>query len=452
MIADTAQMARALEPATGRGRGAVLIFALGVMLSGVLIFPLDPAGDGRIVPADLFFVTGAVLFLLSSISPSGILTLKLHSRARGVLSVLGLFLLWVALSGVVATFFYRQPLGAFAGTLANYLYGASLTVIIAVACADPRHMRLLLWAYAAAVTIVSVFSVLAMFGTAPDWAYHGGGRIKSTSRSVNQLAAYVAPAIPLFTILCLSRSVRFPTMIVYVTVVGLALLALLGTGSRTALALLLISVLLVVLAAIMLWSSKSAMATAILAASAAGGTGFLLMVLAFWETGMRDLPPQFQALARPLERLLTSSSIETGLGPRYDQITAVWSDWVNHPLFGVGPGNFKSYAESIYEVHNTYLGTLMEVGVPGLLCLVLFQLAILILLAGTVLRNRSAETRVLAFAMGAAFLIVCLYGMGSFGLRQRPFWIIAGLALGTLNAQWLKIAVFTRRRAQPCLA
>lgn len=120
-------------------------------------------------------------------------------------------------------------------------------------------------------------------------------------------------------------------------------------------------------------------------------------------------------------------------------------------MFGIGPGNFKNFSSSTHEVHNTYLGTLIEIGVPGLFFLLLFQATICLAALFMALSRAPMEQRIQAFAVFAAFLIVSLYGLGSFGLRQRPFWVQAGFAIGILNYYWM-MSGFPARRYYRCSA
>jgi O-antigen ligase len=424
------------------------LLAIGLLFSGVLINPLNPAQTSKIVVADLFFLVGSVLFLLSSINRYGALVLRIHQNTRVIFLILGAFLFWVFLSGLIAMFVYDQPLGKFVLTFANYSYGALICIVIVSATAMPGNARLFIIAYTLGVVFVSSFSALAMFAEAPAWVYHGGGRIKSTSQSVNQLAAFVAPAIPLVLILGLGRSVSKSTTLVFLFAGALASIALIGTGSRTALVLLVVSLLLVVLAALLYWPSKSGLASAILLSCIATALGLVVLIAEFKEVGSSAIPSFAQALARPLDRFLSPDTVEAGLGPRYDQIVAVWSNWVNHPVFGIGPGNFKSFSSSDFEVHNTYLGTLVEIGVPGLIFLLLFQAAICVAALVKSFSPGPIEERIQAFAVFSAFLIVSLYGFGSFGLRQRPFWIQAGFAIGILNHYWMVSGLSTTRYAR----
>jgi O-antigen ligase len=414
-----------------------MLLALGVFISGVLINPLNPARVSKLVAADLFIVTGSLLLLLSSINKYGALELRIHPKTQKIFLVLGMFIFWTFLSGLFAMFAYNQSFDKLIMTIANYSYGALTCFFLVVSSAKMANARLFIFAYASGVILVGSFSAMAIFGDAPAWAYHGGGRIKSTSQSVNQLAAFVAPAIPLVLIFCLGRSVTKTSTLFFLFSSGLAVLALIGTGSRTALVLLVVSLLLVGIAALLFWPSKAGFASVILASCAAAALGLVVLIVAFTEAGSNALPGFAQTLARPLDRFLSPDTVEAGLGPRYDQIVAVWSNWVNHVAFGIGPGNFKNFTSSTFEVHNTYLGTLIEIGVPGLLFLLLFQLSICVCALFRSLGRAPMEQRIQAFAVFAAFLIVSLYGLGSFGLRQRPFWIQAGFAIGILNYYWL---------------
>ena len=423
----------------------VIFLATGLFFSGVLINPLNPSKTSKIIAADLFFLVGSVLFIFASITKFGTLSLRVHKNTRVMFSTLFAFLFWVFASGLVAMFVYDEPLGKFTLTFFNYLYGAIICVIIVSALAIPGNARILILAYTLGVVFVSSFSALAIFAEAPAWVYHGGGRIKSTSQSVNQLAAFVAPTIPLILVLSLGRSVSKPMTMFFLFASALASIALIGTGSRTALVLLVVSLLLIVSAALLYWPSKSGLASAILALCSAAAIGLGVVVVAFKEVGTDAIPGFAQTLARPLDRFLNPDTVEAGLGPRYDQIVAVWSNWVNHPVFGIGPGNFKTFTSSEFEVHNTYLGILIEIGVPGLFLLLLFQSAICFTALLKSLGRHPIEERIQAFAVFAAFLIVSLYGLGSFGLRQRPFWIQAGFAIGVLNHYWMVAGASTKR-------
>src|SRR5699024_1034623 len=90
---------------------------------------------------------------------------------------------------------------------------------------------------------------------------------------------------------------------------------------------------------------------------------------------------------------------------------------LKYPLFGLGGSNFKVVSPSYglpkaYGVHNTILGYLAAVGIPGTVLFVVAILAVLIV-AIKRMRNSDADER-LFWAM-----IVC----GMFGFHAVTFWI-----------------------------
>ena len=95
----------------------------------------------------------------------------------------------------------------------------------------------------------------------------------------------------------------------------------------------------------------------------------------------------------------------------------------------------------ISEVHNTYAGLLIEIGLPGLL---LF-LAWLFHTAWMPLKNLRREPigyqRALVLALLGGFVVALFYQFFCFGLRQRNIWIITGLLA-------LTPALIERSRAQ----
>jgi O-antigen ligase len=109
---------------------------------------------------------------------------------------------------------------------------------------------------------------------------------------------------------------------------------------------------------------------------------------------------------------------------------------VEHPLLGIGPGNFgAAYAphwranpglHHLSVVHNSYLEIAAELGVPACLAFVAFYA-----LAFASIGRRSAAARgdaALALALRMAMLIAAVAGCFVSVELQAPFWILAGLA------------------------
>jgi UDP-GlcNAc:undecaprenyl-phosphate/decaprenyl-phosphate GlcNAc-1-phosphate transferase len=102
------------------------------------------------------------------------------------------------------------------------------------------------------------------------------------------------------------------------------------------------------------------------------------------EHDVRDQWHAFTHLAGPSAAGSTSSSASqsrllSGAGNRYDYWRIAWRVWREHPVFGVGAGNYaRSYyqqratTEDIQQAHSIELQTLSELGVVGTLLLACF--------------------------------------------------------------------------------
>ena len=122
---------------------------------------------------------------------------------------------------------------------------------------------------------------------------------------------------------------------------------------------------------------------------------------------------------------------------------------LEHPLLGVGPGNFQFYyaevwlarpgAHELRVVHNSYLEIACEMGLVALALFGAFLAIIFTRLAAVV--RRGGGDAGLAMALRAS-LVVALVG-GVFVSEQlfAPYWLIAGIG----NAVWLSVR---RRHAE----
>jgi O-antigen ligase len=130
-----------------------------------------------------------------------------------------------------------------------------------------------------------------------------------------------------------------------------------------------------------------------------------------------------------------SGSSETRLELLMDSITLT----LNHPFFGVGPGNFQVGQANLaisrgepyglwHVTHNTYTELSSEMGVPGLLIYVAFLIQCWRMLSSVIRRKYvSKDVRVMAKTLQAAFLVmVTVAFFESFGYDTNiP--IVAGL-------------------------
>ena len=127
-----------------------------------------------------------------------------------------------------------------------------------------------------------------------------------------------------------------------------------------------------------------------------------------------------------------------------------WTSVKERPLLGLGYGSFKTQANNLVlrtpgvslshyrlkptgqEVHNAYLGTLAELGIPGLFLFLGVLVSTWRFLNTTAKRARALGETVIARGAGALTLSLVGWAVASIFLSSetsRPLWIIVGLSL-----------------------
>lgn len=410
-------------------RPLMLTLAGGVTMSAVLVLPLLPGGAGNLIVAD-------ALFLLAICASFGKALRQPVFVGRSnivLLSLLGLFLLHGFVSLSLAQLVFLPNPSAFI-QLANYLYGALIAFAILVAVRNEEDILLLLKAWIIGGLIVGVVSTLAILGAAPSWAWHHGRRVSSTLRSVNQVQAYLGPAMMIMLFIAYTRVGRFWTMLALVSFL-FGIIGMLATGSRTPLVMLALIFLFAALRAVTHFRAMPLVNSAILAVTGMSVVMLIDAIIAVIEDRATFLP---DGLTGPLRRMIRAvaemadeDDVVDALGPRGEQIAIVLENWSDRPFFGIGPGNFDHITGNRHEIHSTYFAILMEQGSIGLGIFVAFIsiVTLLVLLAG----RRTAAGRSISILLIAIWAVLLLYAASSFGIRQRNFWISLGLCLAFLK-------------------
>lgn len=413
-------------------RNPVAGLYLGVAFSGVLITPDLPLVGTRLAVSDL----PIILALVSLVLHVWIVKSTPIPISRSVRSIQNLFVLFLFV--VAMSFLFNGAIrdvdlfSSFVEVL-NYFYGFLIACAVVVALDDWGKWNKFVIFWMVGVAVVSLISVGAILGVAPEWAYHGGGRIKSTARSVNQLHSYLAPAIPLLVGLLVTakeKSLRglWPVAIIIFTVIALGV-----TGSRTAF-ILSIFVLVAAMWSCIRYLPRSPLAATygiVLVMPVIGVAAYYLINMATMGAG--PLPEEMSALMRPIERTLTADGVDEYLGPRGEQASIIWKNAEKTVVLGVGPGNFMEVFNHKHSVHSTYLGVLIEVGVLGLFLLLAALGLILINAYRATKRIADKGTSLMMSMVIIAFVALCLYGVATFGLRQRIFWLLIGLVMAGIN-------------------
>jgi O-antigen ligase len=128
----------------------------------------------------------------------------------------------------------------------------------------------------------------------------------------------------------------------------------------------------------------------------------------------------------------TVSLDDQGAADRKRLWDSAWQEFSDSPVFGVGRGNFVPLDEpditKTGQIHNTYLGLLCEIGVPGFLAMITFFLRYPIRLAGWPVHHPALRipTRVVLLS----FLAIALCGITICIENYRGLWVLIALAEG----------------------
>jgi len=132
---------------------------------------------------------------------------------------------------------------------------------------------------------------------------------------------------------------------------------------------------------------------------------------------------------------------------RVDLWRAASRMWLQHPLLGVGPDNFrrlygsyvgpKSFDDRTYA-NNQFLEMLATVGLAGTAAFVAVLIAVALKIRWIWLGASREEFRLLGIGMGAAVAALCVHGLVDcflpFTSTYGLFWILAGTAVGLGHA------------------
>jgi UDP-GlcNAc:undecaprenyl-phosphate GlcNAc-1-phosphate transferase len=145
----------------------------------------------------------------------------------------------------------------------------------------------------------------------------------------------------------------------------------------------------------------------------------------------------------------TASRLLTGAGNRYDYWRIAADTWTDHPLIGVGAGNYdepyflaRATTEDVRQPHSLVLQAMSELGIPGL--------ALVLLLFGAVGWAAARARRAAVTSRAERLLLVAALGtFAAWGIHTQVDWIhlLPGITGGALIAA----AVLLRRDpvAQP---
>ena len=193
--------------------------------------------------------------------------------------------------------------------------------------------------------------------------------------------------------------------------------AVVTTGSRGGLVSL---VLLVTFAALMINSARAR--TLVLGVTA------VVSAAGFFVLEVRDTGTQFLGVDR-----LFFAAARVEEDPRLELWGLAVSLWSDHPLFGIGLGQFERYTVGIggrsgdvgYVAHNSFLYFLVALGVGGLLLFVSLLVWLLVRLHRSAAVSRAGQT-----ALASGFVVIISQMMTLDLQNLRYVWVYFGLVLG----------------------
>jgi O-antigen ligase len=152
----------------------------------------------------------------------------------------------------------------------------------------------------------------------------------------------------------------------------------------------------------------------------------------------------------------SSYQIPTGLlipsqPSRADLWRAAVCLWLESPILGVGPDNFRRLYGPVLglrnfdnriHANNLYLEILATTGLSGALAHIAVLISIWVAIGRAWSRVGNAEDRLVVIGIGAALAAFCLHGMVDYFLPFTPtyciFWTLAGMAAGLGRMQGMK--------------
>ena len=359
-------------------------------------------------------------------------TLPLMHVQRTSLALAGAFAGVAFVSFFVNNLLFYGALAASAVQTMNYAYGFLMfaTVVKLVDDWDKWSRCLIAWISGAA--LVSVVGVWALIGEAPAWAYsEWGGRISSTLKFENQVPSFLLPILPAVIFLALMRDVAPRWRMLLLLLIPALTATAFGSGSRTALGMVAISVVGTV------WVAAREARHRAFDALLMTQLGLVLVITV--SAVLAYLAASYPVADHPLGPIpawqrgfVMIANWWAGDSPfddtRVAQIALAFDNLPDFLIFGTGPAMFTPRFRHD-EVHNTYVGVLIEIGLVGFVVLMAWLMQVMHASWRSVGGCVRPSHRLLTQALLVGFVVLLAYGLFMFGLRQRNIWLLAGLLM-----------------------
>lgn len=290
-------------------------------------------------------------------------------------------------------------------------------------------------AMTALVGMAAACAILFLPETYLQRVTYGRGYIRSTVLGGSAIMPGVLASAAAIVVLCafmlrgsVNRFVRYATFFV----LPLCVIAILKTGTRSALAALFVVI----------------VVTIIVSGRRMWGRGLFVMMVAIPTTlimALFYLAPRSRHLAERWMQATPMGDASQLVLSRTDHYLYCLTHWWSRPLFGHGPGSFAMDAMGLDEIaypHNILLEALYEVGMVGFVALTLFMYVTLRNGVRAIRLARTPQDTLLIVAPFALFGLLLLQSMVHWDLNGVRFLY---LFAGTLHACQVQVAASALR-------
>jgi O-antigen ligase len=309
-------------------------------------------------------------------------------------------------------------------TTMRYVSFVALYFVVSQFVGDHRLQRRIAWTLSISSAVAALIA-LNHFFFAPGYVY----RANLEYGDPNQLAFTLAATLPLTFWLLRERWALRPAVLGMIVVISLAITF---TYSRSALV--------AVGAGIVFLMFTDRKRIPLLAGAA-------LVTVVIGLAFVRSSPSTVFRVEEGLraKEKVASTNVDTRLTAWSAAVTLA----LDHPLLGIGPGNFfyhyadvtgtPSGAEPLRVVHNAYLDIASELGLIGLILFLVYLAMVFARLTSA--KRRGSGLPGYAAALRVSFVIACVGAITLSEQYSAPFWLIGGLA----TALWLESRVVSGR-------
>lgn len=298
---------------------------------------------------------------------------------------------------------------------------------------DRRDLERIMGAILLVAAVLGAIAVAQRYLHVWEWRAYlisdGAYRSNATFADPNILARYLVLSISLAAILVLATGPRRLTLYLALPALGLGMLGVLATGSRSGLGILVICLFLSLLVAPVQRVTK----LKLVAVAAVG----IVLVLVMLLVGGGELADRLKSLTNPAG----------ALGRRTYLIAGGWDMFLDNPVTGVGTSGFQSQLLANYNSlipywgfdvslsHTSVITVAAETGLLGLAALAFAIARIASAIARTYLQTADRFTRIVTGWLGVGLIAIFLESQSEGRLYDEPYLyvllaIVAAVELG----------------------